>query len=396
MIIEPFAGPGGMSEALKAVGRTNATGIEYDADACATAQAAGHSRIHADITEVEPLDVATEDVEGIAGGPPCQGFSAAGKGKGRADRERILKAVQRIAEGQPPAAVIADLAEQAEDHRSHLVLVPLRWTLELEPEWVLLEQVPAVLPLWQAMSGVLAEDGYSTWAGYVHAEQFGVPQTRKRAVLLASRRVDVTGGPIYTHRKYRKGVDRYDGDLDLKPWVSMADALDWGMTERPSMTVTGGGTATGGAEPFGNAARKGMRRELDAGRWMQRSNYSDGASGRTAAERGRTMRNLDHPSTAITSKGFQWVYERPATTVQGDARIAAPGHKCRSVGCCPDREPESMFAGESVRVTVQEAAILQSFRPDYPWQGTKTSQYQQVGNAIPPVMAEALLRQLLA
>jgi DNA (cytosine-5)-methyltransferase 1 len=57
--------------------------------------------------------------------------------------------------------------------------------------------------------------------------------------------------------------------------------------------------------------------------------------------------------------------------------------------CHPDREPESMLT-KAVRVSVTEAAILQGFPADHPWQGTKTKQYQQVGNAIPPPLARAL------
>lgn len=47
----------------------------------------------------------------------------------------------------------------------------------------------------------------------------------------------------------------------------------------------------------------------------------------------------------------------------------------------------------AIRVTIEEASILQTFPADYPWQGTKTKQFQQVGNAVPPRLALHVLAE---
>jgi DNA (cytosine-5)-methyltransferase 1 len=75
-----------------------------------------------------------------------------------------------------------------------------------------------------------------------------------------------------------------------------------------------------------------------------------------------------------------WVAWRLATTVQGDPRVAGPGHRDREGG-------ERQFGPEAVKITEAEASVLQSFPSDYPWQGNKTKRFQQIGNAVPPLMA---------
>lgn len=85
-----------------------------------------------------------------------------------------------------------------------------------------------------------------------------------------------------------------------------------------------------------------------------------------------------------------WGYERPSTTVAGDPRIAQPGHKKDADN--PD-SPGRME--DAVRVTLEEAAVLQSFPYDYPFQGTKSKKFEQVGNAVPPLLALAVLKELV-
>lgn len=458
--VDLFSGPGGWDVAARDLGIAT-VGIEFDKWACETRRAAGLETVEGDVRAYGRADF--PEVAGLIASPPCQTFSSAGKGAGRKALDMVLACIEDMYWGNP-------LPEGAfEDERTALVLEPLRWAIEADQlgrpfEWLAFEQVPPVLPVWEATARVLRRLGYSVATGNVQAEQYGVPQTRKRAILVAHLDREVSL-PIPTHsRYYPRNPEKLDPGVHK--WVSMAEALGWGMTRRPSMTVTGGGAATGGAEPFGNAARQGMFKEQSEGRWAMRSDYGPrderDRPDRTAdqpaptitshADRcqwqyasstmpNATLRDMEHPAPTVAfgndynsvrwvlrnnssanaaereldkpaptlyfgqranfcewqsrpveerPDADSWAYTRPSTTIVGSFRpdvIAAPGYQG------PGDGPRQNTPG-SIKVTAEEAACLQSFPNGYPWQGGKGKQFQQIGNAIPPGLAGAILKEV--
>lgn len=140
------------------------------------------------------------------------------------------------------------------DERSSLVLEPLRWVLaaaDLGRSYraVVLEQVPQALPVWETYAEILRAEGYAVACGVLRAEQYGVPQTRRRAVLLARRDADTVALPAPVCRPYRKGVPLHDGNPSLAPYMTMGGTLD---REGPFTLVSNYGTG-------GDAARRGRR-----------------------------------------------------------------------------------------------------------------------------------------
>jgi DNA (cytosine-5)-methyltransferase 1 len=234
MIIDLFAGPGGIDAAARQLGHPS-IGLEWDANAVATRVAAGLATVHGDVRTYGAKDFPKSTV--LAGGPPCQTFTIAGAGAGRLEMGRVIDATKTMAAREQTPAEFAD-------ERTGLVLEPLRWALEAidmgQPyKAIILEQVQQALPVWQAYAEVLRAEGYSVTTGILRAEQYGVPQTRRRAVLVA--RLDGQATlPAPTHRPYRKGVPQHEGDPSLLPWLSMGDVLDRGPFTVVSNYGTGG------------------------------------------------------------------------------------------------------------------------------------------------------------
>lgn len=499
---------------LAGIASDRVLGIEWDEAACATAEAAGHRRLQGDVAKIDPREFGK--VTGFHASPPCQGFSMAGLGKGRGDAGLLMKAIEAMGNGRDADEVTAIMREHANDERSALTLEPMRWIADLEPEWVTLEQVPAVLPLWEKMAEAMRKKGYSVVTGNVFAEVYGVPQTRKRAILLASRVKEVSM-PAPTHsRYYPRSPEKLDEGLPR--WVSMAEALGWGAVEGVSMRSnygTGGDPANRGERradqpaptvtskagrnkwmedpvfcatnprpnvamrsadqpaptlAFGHEVPKWWERE-DAKAYQRGERYrpfEDAADDETVYVNGTganaARRPADRPAPTVhfgaRLNGVEWQVDREDAEHQGSERYAvtnnsgdqserpadgAPAYAVtgsgRNVGwrwvdrervadeveprvnnqsgtefdlSWPADRPSPVVAGreivtmpgananryngatksrnDGIRVTVEEAGVLQSFPADYPWQGTKTKKFEQVGNAVPVLLGKVMIQ----
>lgn len=185
--------------------------------------------------------------------------------------------------------------------------------------------------------------GYNAEWRLLNCADYGIPQKRKRLFVVA--RFDGTPQwPTSTHAE-----DPDPDDLDIDPWVTMAKALNW-----PGQHLVG------------------FPRRADG---LGKIVVIDGV-----AYRERDLTPSDQPSNTLTEKARswkvypEWAYLEPAPTVS------------TTFGGVGGRRP----AGGHRNLLLEEAQILQGFPKGFHFSGSKTSAFLQVGNAVPPKMAELL------
>jgi len=236
LVVVAFCGAGGSSLGIRAaLADASIVGIDNNADACRTHHAAGFATIQADVATF-PLD-RLAGAQGLWLSPPCTAFSSAGR---RGGRRQVALLRHHVATWRPGDATWLGALPSV-----WLATEPLRWALGVRPDWVACEQVPEVLPIWHALAERLRAEGYSAWVGILNAADYGIPQIRQRAILMASLSRPAVP-PAATHTRCPRV--RLDG-TEPQPWATMAEALGrrglrnaplprW-CHERPATTVQG-------------------------------------------------------------------------------------------------------------------------------------------------------------
>lgn len=221
--IDLFCGAGGLSTGLEMAGHKVILASDFDGNMCKT-YAFNHPStpiVQADLSQEEEVTHFLEGVENslagrslrtLAGGPPCQGFSTAGRWN-------------------------------VTDSRNTLVFRMMDLVDELQPENVVIENVPGIR--WMAKGAVLREItsrlsglGYSSSVLLLRAEEYGVPQRRRRVFILASRSGDSFEFPegVFSHCRTGKTRSELKTDPDKMPPVTVKEAIG----ELPKIPSGGG------------------------------------------------------------------------------------------------------------------------------------------------------------
>jgi DNA (cytosine-5)-methyltransferase 1 len=373
--IDLFCGAGGASLGVLKAGFDLRLGIDLDPVYGLTHSANLPGRFLA--ADLRGLDVEKIGQEGEVGpgeldllfaGPPCQGFSMMGARVVWDERNNLFREVLRVAAGLRPRAVV-------------------------------LENVPGLLTLaggayLRAILQGLAEAGYTASCAELLAAQYGAPQMRWRLVVVAWRD-DLGIPPGYGFPGPTHGA-RSIGDLVSNRTVPPDDMLGF-VTTREAISdlpaVSAGDTADQYTGPTTTTYQTDMRRGLEDELWNHyAARLSKANLARIAAlEPGQDWRDLPFE---LLPPGMQRALRKDHTrryrrmTWDGVPRAVITRFRDPKSG-------EYTHPDQDRTITIREAARLQGFPDRFVFHGDRSSQYEQVGNAVPAQLAAAIAEEVL-
>lgn len=356
--IDLFCGAGGLSEGFRQAGFRVLAGNDIDEVAGET-----YSATHLDavflggpIQEITARKLLAEtglakgDLDCLIGGPPCQAFSVYNHQRGM------------------------------HDLRSHLFREYLRLVQGLSPKWIVMENVKGILSVGggeavRAIRDGLNDLGYRVEMQTLKAEEFGVPQERRRVVFIGTRSNLPIHFPEPTH------------GIGHKPLVTIRDAI----SDLPRLK---NGEAIG-TTAYLTKATSDYQLEM-----RQRSalihNHSAPKLSVVNLERmkhippGGSWRDIP---VKLLPEGMKRARRCDHTKRYG--RMSWDGLACTILTKCDVHWGAYIHPNQDRAISVREAARLQSFPDWFQFSGSMTDQYIQVGNAVPPLLGKSIAIAIL-
>lgn len=376
--IDLFCGAGGITEGFRQAGYTSLYGNDVMVEAIETF-ALNHPSALADCRPIEQVDPAAireqlglqpGELDVLVGGPPCQGFSINAP-------ERFLN-----------------------DPRNKLFKHYERFLEEFQPKTFLFENVPGLLSLgdgkvFRQIISIFTALGYKVTAKILFAGHYGVPQERWRLILLGSRFSEVAH-PEPTH--YAVGRANFRGgntmtfqlspsDRErLKPAVTVAAAIG----DLPRLNMGEGSEVIGYTTDAHSAYAESIRNAAGVTFNHYAAKLSKQNSERMKhVKPGGSWRDIPHD---LLPKGMQRARRSDHTKRYG--RLHPESLSGTILTKCDPHWGTVFLPDQDRTLTVREAARFQSFPDAYRFLGSRVSQYEQVGNAVPVLMAKAIALQL--
>lgn len=342
--IDIFSGAGGMSLGAISAGVDIVCAIDNNANAAKTFQKNHPATefILGDIREINSSQIKKDDIFVVFGGPPCQGFSTSNT-KTRND----------------------------DNPNNQLFLEFLRFVEDIKPSWFVFENVEGITNFnngktLEVIRQRFQDLGYKTSDTVLYASDYGVPQHRNRFFMVGN----------------RLGLD-FDFPTKFNSIITVADAI----SDLP---------------------------ELNNGDKISSASYKKVAN---LSKYAKLMRKSSGKATQnFVSQNNDYVIERYKHIKQGQNWRAIPDELMRnyadknnchsgiyrrldsskpSVVISNYRKNMLIHPYDDRGLSVREAARLQSFPDDFEFEGTLMHIQQQIGNAVPPLLAEAIFKQII-
>ncbi|RZF21707.1 DNA cytosine methyltransferase [Halobacteriovorax vibrionivorans] len=328
--IDIFSGCGGLSYGLEQAGMKCLLGIDHNYDAIETFKL-NHKYAETYCGDVRELDnkqvdklIDYTEVDFVVGGPPCQGFSTVGKGK-------------------------------ADDPRNFLFLEFVRIVKHLNPKGIVIENVTGLLAnknkdVLEKIFSIFEEIGYKLQARVLSSDEYGVPEKRRRTIIIGLKEEYTHLFPIVTH-----------GERGKKPTRTVKDAFS---TIKENATYNDPKTAQVKNDLDRERLKhipegRGIRYERDQIELLPKNLYYDVDWNELREGRFRQtkLQRLSFNSPSFTILTSRTMYFHPV---------------------------------ENRYLTAREAASIQSFPSSFEFFGSTTSVFKQIGNAVPVLMAKAI------